>query len=122
MYSTYDMHAHVEATDNNGIKAIKFMRIDDMDKPVKGFNAINKGDAKRMAQFIEDCQRKFEFDTILVNCGAGQSRSAGIAAALMEYFNGDDTPIFDNPKYTPNTRCYRYLLNELYDREDSNNE
>ena len=36
-----------------------------------------------------------------------------LAAALMKYFNGDDSPIFDNPQYCPNMRCYRMVLEAL---------
>lgn len=52
-------------------------------------------------------------DKIIVHCEAGQSRSAGVAAALMKYYYNDDTPIFNNSRYTPNMRCYRITLNAL---------
>lgn len=52
-------------------------------------------------------------DKIIVHCEAGQSRSAGVAAALMKYYYNDDTPIFNNKRYTPNMRCYRVTLNAL---------
>lgn len=48
----------------------------------------------------------------IVQCDDSISRSGG-AAALMKYFNGDDSPIFDNPQYYPNMRCYRMVLEAL---------
>ena len=50
---------------------------------------------------------------MIIQCDAGVSRSAGVAGALMKYYNGDDSEIFENPKYRPNMRCYRTMLNEL---------
>lgn len=52
-------------------------------------------------------------DKLIVHCEAGQSRSAGVAAAIMKYYYNDDTPIFNNSRYTPNMRCYRITLNAL---------
>ena len=49
----------------------------------------------------------------LVHCGAGQSRSAGVAAAILKWMTGSDAQIFDNRKYTPNMRCYRLVLEAL---------
>lgn len=48
---------------------------------------------------------------IIVHCGAGQSRSAGIAAAILKYYTNDDRIIFNNHKYTPNMLFYRQVLN-----------
>jgi len=52
---------------------------------------------------------------IICQCPAGLSRSAGMAAALAKYFNGDDTRYFK--EYLPNMRVYRMVLNALYDTE-----
>jgi hypothetical protein len=47
-----------------------------------------------------------------VHCGAGVSRSAGVAAALGKWLNNDDGFIFNNFSYCPNFTCYRLVLNE----------
>ena len=66
-------------------------------------------DAARLADFV------FSDPTIplIVHCDAGISRSAGVAAAILKHFTGDDSLIFDNPKYQPNMWCYRKTLNTL---------
>ena len=64
-------------------------------------------------QFILKYINDTDLDLIIVQCEAGQSRSAGVAAALMKYVWNDDTAIFNNKKYTPNMLCYRTVLNEL---------
>lgn len=46
----------------------------------------------------------------IVHCEAGQSRSAGVAAALSKWINGEDWDYFLNPKYTPNSYCYQTIL------------
>lgn len=57
-----------------------------------------------------------EAEHIIVHCTAGQSRSAGVAAALHKALNGTDEAIFKNRRYTPNMRAYRRVLNEWYAR------
>lgn len=47
---------------------------------------------------------------LYVQCEGGVSRSAGVAAALMYVFNGDDMSIFSNGKYVPNMNCYKKVL------------
>ena len=47
-----------------------------------------------------------EIDTIWVQCEMGMSRSAGIAAAIMEYFDMDSKKILESNQYYPNRLCY----------------
>ena len=59
---------------------------------------------------------------IIVHCGAGVSRSAGVAAALSLLVNGDDSNIFDDGRYSPNMHCYRSVLKASgleYSEEDA---
>lgn len=57
-------------------------------------------------------------DHIIVQCTAGVSRSAGIAASLMRAFFDDDSHIFDNPRYVPNMSCYEAVLEQaINDKE-----
>ena len=50
---------------------------------------------------------------IIVHCDAGISRSAGVAAGILKAIIGDDSQIYDNPTYYPNSHCYRTTLNAL---------
>ena len=96
---------------NPNLLDILFLRFDDVeaDEP----NHMTKEDAERIIKFINDSLDKA--DQIIVQCGAGISRSAGVAAALMLILNGDDSPVFDNPKFCPNRCCYRTLLNTFFE-------
>lgn len=102
----------VYASPYNGIKRVLRLAFDDVDG---GGWAMTAEDARQIAQFVAENKDRL----IIVHCDAGVSRSAGIAAALLKFYNGDDTPIFDNPKYCPNMLCYRLMLNQLI--EDQQN-
>lgn len=61
--------------------------------------------------------------TVFTHCEAGQSRSAGMAAAIAKYYNGDDSEFFvqqiiqysHTPLYTPNMLVHRLMLMALND-------
>jgi hypothetical protein len=50
------------------------------------------------------------YDEIVINCEAGISRSAAIAAALSKILTGDDKVFFD--QFIPNRHIYRTILTE----------
>ena len=90
------------------------------------FNDVEGHETGHMTR--EDADKIIEFvnnhlncvDEIIVHCGAGVSRSAGVCAALMLIINGDDSAIFNNGKYCPNMHCYRLVLESYfgyYDKE-----
>jgi protein-tyrosine phosphatase len=64
--------------------------------------------AKQIVEFVKG---NSDTATILVNCEAGVSRSAAVAAALAKFFNGDDTLMFK--KSCPNMFVFRKMLNAL---------
>ena len=73
----------------------------------EGDGIMTERDAKAVADFV----RKYAgTEHIIVHCDAGRSRSAGVAAAIMKYENGDDFVIFNDPGYEPNGHCYRMTL------------
>ena len=49
---------------------------------------------------------------LLVNCEAGISRSAGVAAAIGKVFNRDDTFVFNSGRYVPNMLVYSKILRQ----------
>lgn len=75
------------------------------------YKVFSDTDAKIICDFID--RLKGEIDTIIVHCLAGRSRSAGCAAAIMLALEGDDSSIFNNPFYHPNTTVYTKLIKEF---------
>ena len=90
-----------------------YLHFEDFDTELlcRSVQPIQKENAEKIAAFV--MINKHNRKHFIVQCDAGVSRSAGVAAALMKYFNGDDSPIFDNPQYCPNMRCYRMVLEAL---------
>lgn len=103
--------AKVFKNDDNKIIDILFLSFNDTDMNTTESGCISSNDAESIKQFVQ--KYSDDVDTIIVQCEAGQSRSAGVAAALMKYLWNNDTAIFNNRKYTPNRLCYRTVLNEL---------
>ena len=99
----------------NGIIAHFKIHFDDVEKNEQNYIVITDDGAKRIVKFINSI--KNETDRLIVHCEAGISRSAGVAAATMKFLQGDDAPIFDNPKYCPNMTCYRKVLNAFYEQQ-----
>ena len=98
----------------NNIKAVLRVQFQDVDAPNP--ESITNGDASKIAKFAMLWYNKV--DVIIVHCEAGQSRSAGAAAAILKYFTGKDDAIFDDYRYTPNRTVYRKVLNNLFDLEE----
>lgn len=90
-----------------GICCVNFFDLDST-YPIKG-GLMKYKDAKKIAEFVSQNKDK----TIIVHCDAGQSRSAGVAAAISRYYNNDESEYFDNPRYTPNMLCYRLMTNAM---------
>jgi len=77
---------------------------------------FNDNMATQIADFVKFWDVKNNDVNIWVHCDAGVSRSAGVAAALQKYFNGDDSMYFSNDgKYVPNMLCYRKTLEKLHE-------
>ena len=93
---------------DNNVKAILPMYFADV---TDGEDAMNKDMGEAIVNFVT----RHPNEDIIVHCEMGVSRSAGVAAALMKYFNGDDMPIFRSYKYRPNMTCYRMVINAFYD-------
>jgi len=74
---------------------------------------MNEDDAILIKNFINNVGDKI--DRLIVHCEFGVSRSSGIAAAILKALSGNDSAIFDDPKYVPNMHCYRLVLNSLLD-------
>ena len=125
-----DYSLNLKITKQNNIKSVLYLHFDDIDningyeiKKDEGFvvdihnccyELISDEDAEKIVNFVN--RHKDSVDTIIVHCRAGISRSSGVCAAIMKYLEGNDSAIFDNPRYHPNMRCYRTVLNKFYEK------
>lgn len=108
--SVKSLDAYIIPTSVNGITDMIRVKYTDTDYNTVG---ISIKDIKRIADFVKRYKYNKYIDKLIIHCEAGQSRSAGVAAAIMKYLNNDDTPIISNSKYIPNMVCYRYTLEAL---------
>lgn len=97
--------APVLFAENKQIKAVLRVSFDDVDKG--GFGAMNIDDADLVVDF---CLRWLPQTNLLVHCEAGISRSAGVCAAVLKWYEGCDMQIFGDAYYRPNMHCYREVL------------
>lgn len=65
--------------------------------------------AYEISEFVKENWNSSDY--MIVQCEAGISRSAGVAAAIAKWAFGDD--VFYFKKYIPNRRCYNMVLREL---------
>lgn len=104
-------------TDQNNILAIQDIYFTDADKPGKDVYGRNVSEGDLIndshAFVIKRLLNTFPNTDVIVHCDAGISRSSGIAAAILKAYTGDDSQIFNSPRYRPNMRCYRVVLTEL---------
>ena len=106
-----DDDADIIENEYNGIESILRLQFNDSD----GDDGITYDDAKAIAEFVKtECI----YNRLIVHCGAGRSRSAGVAAAILKYLYNDDRQIFNNKRYGPNMRCYRYVLEALMEMDE----
>ena len=98
---------------NSSIKDVLYLSFYDISEETKsifgGYESMSPIDAILIRDFILKWQN--EIDEIWVQCEMGMSRSAGIAAALMEYYNIDSGYILNRSKYYPNLLCYKLTKN-----------
>ena len=91
---------------NEQIKSILRLSFNDVGKGC--FGAMNGKDADSIVYF---CSKWFPHTNLLIHCEAGISRSAGVCAAILKWYEGADMQIFGNTYYRPNMDCYREVLN-----------
>lgn len=100
---------YLEFSDMDGAKCPKCMSS-------IGFRLFSKEDAQSILKVV---QLTYPYiNTIVVNCEAGISRSAGIAASLSLLLGQGDATYFD-PKgpYKPNRFVYRTILDTAIDQD-----
>ncbi len=68
-------------------------------------------EADSLAEFI--CRARADGMNIICQCESGQSRSAGCAAAILEYFSHKGRLVFDSERYRPDELVYESVLGAL---------
>ena len=75
------------------------------------YHMLTDRQAKQIADFYKYiCD---DVEIIICQCEHGQSRSAAIAAAIMEYRNKNGIDIFASYNYYPNKTVFKKVLNQL---------
>lgn len=101
---------------NKTIKDILYLEFYDINynshEIFKGYEPMSDEDAVKIRDFV--LKWKDEVDTTWVHCDAGISRSAGVAAGILEALGEDNSYIFDSKMYFPNLLCYRKMLNAFH--------
>lgn len=74
------------------------------------FHMISNAQTRQIAEFV--ISRK-NTGTLICQCEYGQSRSAAVAAAVMEYYDHKGICVFADARYYPNKYIFRKLLRSL---------
>jgi len=102
----YDAGFALTPDQSSKCKGVLKLRFDDITEDIGTYlKAITKEQALLIRAFI-NCH-KDTVDYLLVNCEAGISRSAAIAAAALYLDGQDPNIIFNDPNYIPNTTVYK---------------
>jgi len=88
-----------------------WMLYHDIDVPQDGLILFSREHAERVARFVKNVANMGVTD-IICQCVMGQSRSAGMAAAISKHYLNDDNWIFSAK--TPNMLVYRLMLEALH--------
>lgn len=74
------------------------------------FHMLSGAQTQQIADFVLGLHSEC---VLICQCEYGQSRSAGVAAAVKEYGYGKGIDVFSDARYYPNKYVYRKLLNSL---------
>ncbi len=74
------------------------------------FHMLSNAQTQQMADFVLSMRNE---GSLICQCEYGQSRSAGVAAAVMEYYYQKGINIFADVRYYPNKYVFRKLLCSL---------
>ena len=101
------------------------LRFDDIEDTIvgdgkyKGLILFSDFHAKKIFDFLAGVKHLTKIDTLLINCGAGISRSGAVARFARKYFGlNRDQFNKDNPHIFPNKLVMRKLFNAAQVRDD----
>lgn len=93
---------------NKNNMVVHYFEFDDVED---GSTAIHgKPISKEQANHIAEVVKNEDYDCIVVHCGAGVSRSAGVATAIGIALNNDDSFVFNDGRFNPNCTCYKKVM------------
>lgn len=98
---------------NPQVKDFITLAFDDVITYCQGYYPITEQQARKIARFVMR-YKDSRVEQIVVHCDAGISRSAGVAAAIAKYLNGNDDDFFIRSPYHPNMTCYSKVLFALH--------
>jgi predicted protein tyrosine phosphatase len=104
----FDIPADVQASEERLREFLKERQV----------NVFSDQQAKQIADFV--CRYEGETELLICQCHYGQSRSAGCAAAIAEYYYGNGIDIFADYRFFPNKLVYHKVLWALKESEGLN--
>lgn len=93
---------------NGTLKNIFRMKFNDVLSTTDGFDAPKQKDFSGLKKFVDN----LSCDVLVVHCFAGVSRSAAVAAAIMDYLKIEHD-LFNSNEYEPNKLVYKLAKKEL---------
>ena len=109
--STYFESPAVYATTDNGIFEILSLKFNDVESTSAKYQGITANQGYAISQFVRKYERT-DTELLIVHCFAGGSRSAGVAAAIQEYFIGYAS-LLEDKRYNPTMLCYKIVKENL---------
>lgn len=87
--------------------------VTDVDRSIvaERYHMLSDEQARQIAEFYAEIRDKV--DIIICQCEHGQSRSAAVAAAILEYRSRSGIRIFAHDKYYPNKAVFNKVLQAL---------
>ena len=101
--------ATADIKESGYLKGILRLQFNDIESDINGVKAPVKEDFIGLKEFIDS----WNTGILIVHCGAGVSRSAGVMAAILEYLQVTDYDIFNDKRHIPNRLVYRLASQEL---------
>lgn len=84
--------------------------VGEMHRLADRFHMLSNTQAEQIADFVLSLENR---GTLICQCECGQSRSAAVAAAVLEYRCRKGINVFADPRYYPNKYVFRKLLSAL---------
>ena len=99
------------SNDNNIVDILR-LKFNDTENIDPTYHGITVQHAIEIKQFIDKYYNS-NIEYIIIHCYLGQNRSAGIAAAILEYFGQNSDSILNRDTYKHNMLCYNVTRNTL---------